>query len=75
MTDTAPPGRRVLRVDASARSAGDKDLATPCPRHALGLVGIDDMTVTAADRAMAHGEEAVASALAAIDALVPSRAA
>lgn len=54
---------------------GDKDFATPYLRHVLGFVGIDDVTVIAADRAMARGEEAMQSALAAIDAIVPSRAA
>ena len=70
-------GRRAFLAVASGGTAvdGDADFATPWLRHMLGFVGIDDVTVIAADRAMARGDEAMSSALAAVDATIAGRAA
>ena len=46
------------------------DFATPYLRHVLGFVGIDDVTVIAADRLSLGAEESVAKANAEIDAAV-----
>ena len=46
------------------------DFATPYLRHVLGFVGIDDVTVIAADRLSLGAEESVAKAKAEIEAAV-----
>ena len=46
------------------------DFATPYLRHVLGFVGIDDVTVIAADRLMLGAEESLAKANAEIEAAV-----
>jgi len=70
-------GRRAYVCTSSGGTAvdGDMDFATPYLRHALGFIGIDDVSVIAADRAMARGEEAMTSALAEVDSRVSERAA
>ena len=63
--------KRAYVVVTSGGTAVDSaiDFATPYLRHALGFVGIDDVTVIAADRQMAN-PDAVAAARSRIDALV-----
>ncbi|MEE4162134.1 MAG: NAD(P)H-dependent oxidoreductase [Woeseiaceae bacterium] len=48
------------------------DFATPYLRHALGFIGITDVTVIAADRLNARGDEAVDAARSKIAELVPA---
>ena len=63
--------KKAYVVVTSGGTAADSpiDFATPYLRHALGFVGIDDVTVIAADRQMANGD-AVSKAEERIDALV-----
>ena len=70
-------GKRAWVCTSSGGTAadGDMDFSTPYLRHVLGFVGIDDVTVIAADRAMARGDEAMDEALAEIASHVPERAA
>ena len=65
-------GKRAYLIVTSGGTAADSpiDFATPYLRHALGFVGIDDVTVIAADRTMARGEAAADEARARIDELV-----
>ena len=63
--------KKAYVVVTSGGTAVDSpiDFATPYLRHALGFVGMDDVTVIAADRQMADGD-AVSKAEKRIDALV-----
>ena len=62
--------KKAYVVVTSGGTAVDStiDFATPYLRHALGFVGIDDVTVIGADRQMANAD-AVSAAEARIDAL------
>ena len=71
-TETGPvgllEGRKAYLVIASGGTPVESafDFATPYLRHVLKFVGIEDVTVIAADRVMARGEDAIATALAEI---------
>ena len=78
-TDNGPVGllkgkRAYLAVASGGTAVGSEmDFATGYLRHILGFLGIDDVHIVAADRLMARGEEeAVRSARAQIDRLIPS---
>jgi len=64
-------GKKAYVVIASGGTASgsDIDFATPYVRHVLGFLGIHDVSVIAADQLMAGGDEKIASARQAIDAL------
>jgi FMN-dependent NADH-azoreductase len=49
---------------------GEMDFATPWLRFMLGFLGITDVTVIAADRGMARGEEAHRAAVEQVDQLL-----
>ena len=74
-TETGPvgllDGKRAYVVAASGGTAAGSeiDFATPYIRHVLGFLGIHDVTIVAADQLMATGEEKVAAAAAAINAI------
>ena len=74
-TDNGPvgllAGKRAYVVVASGGTASGSeiDFATPYVRHVLGFLGIHDVTIVAADQLMASGEEKVAAAASAIDAI------
>ncbi|MEM6372462.1 MAG: NAD(P)H-dependent oxidoreductase [Pseudomonadota bacterium] len=74
-SDTGPIGlldgkRAVLAVATGGTPVGsDIDFATGYMRHVLGFIGIKDVTIIAADRVMAQGEEAIANAKADIQKL------
>ncbi|WP_299726032.1 NAD(P)H-dependent oxidoreductase [uncultured Tateyamaria sp.] len=67
-TDTGPVGlldgkRAILAVASGGTQVGsDIDFATGYLRHVLGFIGIHDVEIIAADRVMAKGAEAVATA-------------
>ena len=65
-------GKRAYVIVTSGGTAVDSpiDFATPYLRHALGFVGIDDVTVIAADRTGARGEAAADEAGSRIDEIV-----
>ena len=78
-TEQEPEGllrgkRAYLAVASGGTAAGSAvDFATGYLRHVLGFLGIDDVEIIAADRAQARGPaDALNSALALIDALVPT---
>ena len=58
-------GRKAYLLVTSGGTAADSeiDFATPYLRHVLRFMGIDDVTVIAADRLMTRGDEALQSAL------------
>lgn len=64
-------GKKAYVVIASGGTASgsDIDFATPYVRHVVGFLGIHDVSVIAADQLMAGGDEKIASARQAIDAL------
>ncbi len=64
-------GKRAIIVAASGGMpvGSDADFATSYLRFVLGFVGITDVTVIAADRIIAQGDEAIADARKAIAAL------
>ncbi|MEL6997732.1 MAG: NAD(P)H-dependent oxidoreductase [Pseudomonadota bacterium] len=74
-TETGPvgllDGKRAIIVAASGGTEVDSgiDFATPYLRHALGFVGIDDVTVVSADRQMVDADAALKNAEAGIDGL------
>ena len=74
-TETGPvgllDGKRAIIVAASGGTALDSeiDFATPYLRHALGFVGIHDVTVVSADRQMVDADAALKNAEAGIDEL------
>lgn len=74
-TEKGPVGlledKKAYLVIASGGTASgsDIDFATPYVRHVLGFLGIHDVSVIAADQLMAGGDEKIASARQAIDAL------
>ena len=74
-SDTGPVGllsgkRAILAVATGGTRVGsDVDFATGYMKHILGFIGISDVQVIAADRVMAQGAEAIATAKAKIDAL------
>ena len=62
--------RAILAVATGGTPVGsDIDFATGYVRHVLGFIGITDVEVIAADRVAAQGQEAVAQAHGAIEAL------
>lgn len=72
-TDKGPVGllegkkAYVLMATGGAPVHSPVDFATPYLRHVLGFLGITDLTVIAADRALARGDEATSTAIAAIN--------
>ncbi len=64
-------GKKAYLVIASGGTPVDSpiDFATPYMRHVMKFVGIDDVTVVAAEQLMARGEEAIDAALAEIEAV------
>ncbi|MEP1144562.1 MAG: NAD(P)H-dependent oxidoreductase [Henriciella sp.] len=74
-TENGPVGlledKKAYLVIASGGTASgsDIDFATPYVRHVLGFLGIHDVSVIAADQLMAGGDEKIASARQAIEAL------
>ena len=68
-------GKRAILVMASGGTpvGSGIDFASGYLRHVLGFIGIHEVDVIAADRAMVSGAEAaLASALAQLDALLPA---
>ncbi|MEO0766962.1 MAG: NAD(P)H-dependent oxidoreductase [Pseudomonadota bacterium] len=71
-SETGPVGllegkRAILAVATGGTPVGsDIDFATGYMKHVLGFIGIHDVQIIAADRVMAQGEEAMASAKAEI---------
>lgn len=59
----------VIIASGGTESGSDIDFATPYVRHALKFIGITDVTIIAADRLMAAGEDKIAAATAQIEAL------
>lgn len=74
-TENGPVGlledKKAYLVIASGGTASgsDIDFATPYVRHVLGFLGIHDVSVIAADQLMAGGDEKIAGARQAIEAL------
>ncbi|MEL6678201.1 MAG: NAD(P)H-dependent oxidoreductase [Pseudomonadota bacterium] len=70
-------GKRAFIVVASGGTEAESavDFATPYLRHVLGFIGISDVTVIRADRAMVRGEAAQIEAAAEIAALTGRAAA
>ena len=70
-------GKKAYIVVASGGTAADSeiDFATPYLRHALGFIGITDVTVVDASAAMVRGDAARAAAVAQIDAIALEQAA
>lgn len=74
-TDAGPvgllEGKRAYVVIASGGTASGSeiDFATPYIRHVLGFLGIDDVTIIAADQLMATGDEKISAAASAIEAV------
>lgn len=72
-TDTGPVGllenkRAIILIASGGTPMGSEiDFATPYLRHALGFLGISDVTFIAADGLGAGAEEKVSAALAAIE--------
>lgn len=64
-------GKRVILAMASGGTKADSDIdfATPYMRHALGFLGIQDVTVIAADQMALDPETSLSRAQAAIDGL------
>lgn len=66
--DTGPVGllsgkRAVLAVATGGTPVGsDIDFATDYMKHVLGFIGIDDVTVIAAERVQTQGDQALATA-------------
>jgi FMN-dependent NADH-azoreductase len=80
-TETGPVGlltgkRAFLAVASGGTAVGSEiDFATGYLRHVLGFLGITEVEIVAADRAMARGQSAVLEAARArIEALVPEGA-
>lgn len=53
----------VLMASGGTEIGSEIDFASGYLRHVLGFVGIDDVTIIAADRQMMRGEDAVSQAL------------
>ncbi|MEP3225018.1 MAG: NAD(P)H-dependent oxidoreductase [Parasphingorhabdus sp.] len=53
----------ILAASGGTQVGSELDFATGYLRHVLGFIGIDDVTIIAADQQMAKGETAVAHAL------------
>lgn len=74
-TETGPVGLLVGKtayviVASGGTAAGSEiDFATPYLRHVLGFLGIDDVTIIAADQLMATGAEKIAATATEIDAI------
>ena len=74
-SETGPVGllqgkRAIIAVATGGTPVGSEiDFATGYLKHIMGFIGIHDVEVIAADRVMAHGEEAVADAKAEIEKL------
>ncbi|MEM8654521.1 MAG: NAD(P)H-dependent oxidoreductase [Pseudomonadota bacterium] len=74
-SETGPVGllqgkRAVIAVATGGTPVGSEiDFATGYLKHIMGFIGIHDVEIIAADRVMAHGEEAVANAKADIEKL------
>lgn len=64
-------GKKAYVVIASGgtQSGSEIDFATPYIRHVLGFLGIHDVSVIAADQLMATGDEKIAAAQQAIEAI------
>ncbi|WP_299048243.1 NAD(P)H-dependent oxidoreductase [uncultured Tateyamaria sp.] len=74
-SETGPVGllqgkRAIIAIATGGTAVGSEiDFATGYLKHIMGFIGIHDVEVIAADRVMAHGEEAVADAKAEIEKL------
>lgn len=74
-TETGPVGllegkRAIVLVASGGTEVGSQiDYATPYLRHALGFVGISDVTIIAADALGQNADEKITKATAEIDAL------
>lgn len=72
-TETGPVGllegkRAYVAVATGGTAAGSEiDFATPYIRHVLGFLGIQDVTIIAADQLMASGEAKISAASDLID--------
>lgn len=66
-------GKRAILVLTSGgtKVGSDIDFASGYLKHVLGFIGITDVEIVAADRISAEGDQAIASARAAISALQP----
>ncbi|MGI9476710.1 MAG: FMN-dependent NADH-azoreductase [Hyphomicrobiaceae bacterium] len=79
-TDNGPVGllegkkAYIVITSGGTKVGSDIDFATGYLKHVLGFIGIDDVTVFAADQLMMHGNAGVALAENAIDAHFASQA-
>lgn len=64
-------GKKAYLAIASGGTqiGSDIDHASPYLRHILGFIGIDDVTIVAADQQMARGQDALEQAMAKIESL------
>ncbi len=74
-TETGPVGllagktAYVIVASGGTAAGSEIDFATPYLRHVLGFLGIDDVTIIAADQLMATGAEKIAATATEIDAI------
>ena len=74
-TETGPVGllagktAYVIVASGGTAAGSEIDFATPYLRHVLGFLGIDDVTIIAADQLMATGAEKIAATATALDAI------